>query len=267
MLIESIAGKAASCEGRRTANGTTFRGYSGQYDDKDNNNEDDPFLQKSGYTPRADGTSSVGGLQVADYFGNVLVKHGFQKLGTERMYSGIHGTEMETEIFTGVIYYQRLRHLVLDKAQARSRGPNDRVTNQPVKGRKRGGGIRFGEMERDSLIAHGAAYLLHDRLFRCSDYDTAYVCPSCGSILTPQANARSSGFAHGEGNAMPGEPWECPPCSRRQKKTVRCHPIPIPWVFRFLVCELAAMNVRLDLRVSEKGRQTSLSCINPLVGD
>lgn len=271
MLIESIAGKAASCEGRRTADGTTFRGYCGQYDDQDDNNEDDPFLQQPEHAARAagrgSGTQTVGGLLVADYFGNVLTKHGFQKLGTERMYSGIHGTELETEIFTGVIYYQRLRHLVMDKAQARSRGPNDRITQQPIKGRKRGGGIRFGEMERDSLIAHGTAYLLHDRLFRCSDFDTAYVCPTCGSILTPQANARAqSGWRDEEGN-MPGEPWECPPCTRKSGSPVRCHPIPIPWVFRYLTCELAAMNVRINLRVSERGRQTSLSCPNPALGE
>jgi len=270
MLIESIAGKAAASEGRRTADGTTFRGYAGQYDDKENNNEDDPFLQRSNAAERPTGKTAVGGLEVADYFGNVLVKHGFQKLGTERMYSGIHGTELETEIFVGVIYYQRLRHLVMDKAQARSRGANDRVTNQPVKGRKRGGGIRFGEMERDSLIAHGAAYLLHDRLFRCSDFDTAYVCPVCGSILTPRANTVMEESQEGtkkKDQVIPGEPWECPPCSKRAKRPIMCHPIPIPWVFRYLVCELAAMNIRINLRVTERGRQTSLSCARPEAGD
>merc|ERR1719379_2281707 len=129
------------------------------------------------------------GPVAAEYFGKCLAKHGFQRLGTERMYSGIHGTEMETEIFIGLVYYQRLRHLVSEKAQVRARGPVDKKTMQPVKGRKKHGGIRFGEMERDSLLAHGTAFLLHDRLMRCSDYDIGYVCPGCGSILTPQAHA------------------------------------------------------------------------------
>lgn len=261
MLIESVAGKAAASEGRSSANASTFRGYKGLYHEDDNNNEHDPFLQTETGPPTT-GHTRVGGLGVADYFGDTLKKHGFKKLGTERMYSGIHGTEFETDIFVGVIYYQRLRHLVMDKAQARARGPNDRLTMQPVKGRKRGGGIRFGEMERDSLIAHGAAYLLHDRLFRCSDFDTAYVCPHCGSILTPQANAQTDKGVQRDDTAVQGDPWECPPCSKRAKQIVRCHPIPVPWVFRYLVCELAAMNVRVNLRVSERGRQTSLSCLN-----
>ncbi|KAA3481425.1 DNA-directed RNA polymerase I subunit 2 [Gossypium australe] len=79
---------------------------------------------------------------------------------------------------------ERLRHMVSDKYQVRATGQVDQITRQPIKGRKRGGGIRFGEMERDSMLAHGAAYLLHDRLHTCSDYHIADVCSLCGSILT-----------------------------------------------------------------------------------
>jgi DNA-directed RNA polymerase I subunit RPA2 len=122
------------------------------------------------------------------------------------MYSGITGQEFAADIYIGVVYYQRLRHMVLDKFQVRTTGPVDPVTRQPVKaswfnimasfallteaiishlkGRKRAGGIRFGEMERDALIAHGTSFLLQDRLMNCSDYSTAWVCRTCGSLIS-----------------------------------------------------------------------------------
>ena len=94
---------------------------------------------------------------------------GYNYFGNERMYSGVDGREFDADIFFGVVYYQRLRHMVSDKFQVRTTGPIDILTHQPVKGRKRAGGIRFGEMERDSLLAHGSSFLLQDRLLNCSD--------------------------------------------------------------------------------------------------
>lgn len=104
-----------------------------------------------------------------DYFGQLLTDGGYNYYGTEKLYSGIDGRELTADIFFGVVHYQRLRHMVSDKWQVRSTGPIDVLTHQPIKGRKRGGGVRFGEMERDALIAHGASFLLQDRLFHCSD--------------------------------------------------------------------------------------------------
>ena len=74
--------------------------------------------------------------------------------------------------------------MIADKFQVRSTGPVDPVTLQPVKGRKKGGGVRFGEMERDALIAHGSAFCLQDRLFNCSDKDEALMCARCGSLVS-----------------------------------------------------------------------------------
>ena len=90
--------------------------------------------------------------------------------------------------------------------QVRSTGPVNALTHQPIKGRKFGGGIRFGEMERDALLAHGAAYLLHDRLHTASDYAVMDACQSCGSILTPFTQPRETSQlgAHLVGTA--GEP-------------------------------------------------------------
>jgi DNA-directed RNA polymerase I subunit RPA2 len=105
----------------------------------------------------------------SDYYGKLLEEAGYNYYGTERMYSGVDGRELKADIFIGIIYYIRLRHMVGDKYQVRSTGPVDNLTHQPVKGRKRCGGIRFGEMERDSLLAHGTSFLLQDRLFNNSD--------------------------------------------------------------------------------------------------
>lgn len=257
MLIETIAAKGAAAEGIGKVDGTTFREYRDEMTG-DDNNEADPFLLDD------EEREAGAGPRVAHYFGNSLVKHGFQRLGTERLYSGIHGTEIETEIFMGVIYYQRLRHMVADKAQARMRGTVDRLTQQPVKGRQRGGGIRFGEMERDSMIAHGTSWLLHDRLMRSSDFDVGYVCPRCESVLTPQANS----FLRYEKaiKQRPGRDWECPPCSKLEGKPVRCYPMPVPWIFRYLTCEMAAMNVRIKVRSKSKAADVSLSTVANVPG-
>ncbi len=91
---------------------------------------------------------------------------------------------MKCQILQGLVYYQRLRHMVADKSQARATGPVDALTQQPVKGRKRHGGIRLGEMERDALLAHGLAFTLKDRLLDCSDAAEGYVCTKCGSLIS-----------------------------------------------------------------------------------
>lgn len=170
----------------KTVDCTTFREYKGNF--MTPNNEDDPFCQDASRSELYD-KSEVNyrreGRTAADYFGTALEKNGFECLGTDEMYCGMFGEPMEVRIFLGCVYYQRLRHMVNDKAQVRATGPIDQLTRQPVKGRKRHGGIRFGEMERDSLLAHGTSFLLHDRLMRSSDYAIVQVCQSCGSMLSP----------------------------------------------------------------------------------
>lgn len=122
----------------------------------------------------------------ADFFGNQLRKAGYNFHGNEPMYSGITGREFAADIYLGVVYYQRLRHMVNDKYQVRTTGPVTALTGQPVKGRAKGGGIRVGEMERDALLAHGAAFLLQDRLMNCSDATRAWICRTCGCFLSTQ---------------------------------------------------------------------------------
>ncbi|XP_003739764.1 DNA-directed RNA polymerase I subunit RPA2 [Galendromus occidentalis] len=208
MMVESMAGKSAALHGY-VHDASPFK-FS----------EDDPS---------------------SEYFGELLQKAGFNHHGTERIYSGVDGREMDADIFFGVVYYQRLRHMVADKYQVRTTGPIDSLTRQPVKGRKRGGGIRFGEMERDSLLAHGTAFLLQDRLFNCSDKTLCQVCAACGSVLSPV-------YMKPEQSVV--RIWTCSDCKSSKDIVV----IPIPYVFRYLVAELASVNMKIKLDVKSLER-------------
>lgn len=130
----------------------------------------------------------------------------------------------------------------------RSTGAVNPVTRQPVKGRKFGSGIRFGEMERDSLLAHGAAYLLHDRLHTCSDYPTADICVRFGSLLpTPPViqQKSSAAFAMELGSSKESKVI-CRVCNSSRDIEL----VAMPYVFRYTASELAAMNIKLILTIS-----------------
>ncbi|EPS62433.1 hypothetical protein M569_12357, partial [Genlisea aurea] len=192
---------------------------------------------------------------VVDEVGSRLIRSGFNYHGVEVLHSGVFGTELRCEIFIGPVYYQRLRHMVSDKYQVRSTGTTDPATRQPIKGRKRGGGIRFGEMERDSLLAHGAAYLLHDRLHMSSDHHVADICTICGSILTTSIMESPKNQVK---EAAPGA--DLSSRNRRKVTCVACktskgmETVSMPYVFRYLAAELAAMNVKMTLQMSNEAR-------------
>jgi DNA-directed RNA polymerase II subunit RPB2 len=107
---------------------------------------------------------------------------GYQLRGNEVMYNGFTGKKMEVMIFLGPTFYQRLKHMVDDKMHSRGRGPIQILTRQPTEGRSRDGGLRFGEMERDCMISHGAARFLKERLFEVSDSYSMHICETCGLI-------------------------------------------------------------------------------------
>jgi DNA-directed RNA polymerase I subunit RPA2 len=192
-----------------------------------------------------------------DYFGEQLRAAGYNYYGSEPLYSGVSGCLMHADLYIGVVYYQRLRHMVSDKYQVRSTGPVNPLTRQPIKGRKKGGGIRLGEMERDSLLSHGAAFLLHDRLLNCSDKHTAYVCSRCGDLLmatTERVNTLSAGQTAMEAMNKAKIRLFCrsPKCketTRDEGNDEAVQPIILPYVYRYLVNELASMNVKLSMEI------------------
>lgn len=132
--------------------------------------------------------------------------------------------------------------------QVRSMGTVNPVTRQPVKGRKAGGGIRFGEMERDSLLAHGAAFLLHDRLHSCSDYHIANVCALCGSLLSILPVQLTRGALSSMMNLSFQQTGKkiCGVCNTSKG----IESVAMPFVFRYLAAELAAMNIKLAISLS-----------------
>ncbi|KAF2273952.1 beta and beta-prime subunits of DNA dependent RNA-polymerase [Westerdykella ornata] len=229
MFVESLAGKAGALHGI-AQDSTPFR-----FDEKNT---------------------------AVDYFGHQLMKAGYNYYGNEPMYSGITGQELAADIYIGVVYYQRLRHMVNDKYQVRTTGPVNQLTGQPIKGRKKGGGIRVGEMERDALLAHGTAFLLQDRLMNCSDYTKVAICRACGSFLTTaptvgEFDKKRKGTSKvrcrrcaklAEGMESRNEVW-------MDAQGIRyvggddVAVVAVPGVLKYLDVELASMGVRLKFKV------------------
>jgi len=123
--------------------------------------------------------AAFGGTPVEEIYAT-LIKHGFAPSGKDYLTSGITGEAIESYIFTGPIYYQKLKHMVVDKMHARARGPRMVLTRQPTEGRAKEGGLRLGEMERDCLVAYGASNLLLERLMLSSDVCSPTVYRKCG---------------------------------------------------------------------------------------
>jgi DNA-directed RNA polymerase II subunit RPB2 len=127
-----------------------------------------------------DGTS-FGEMNMTEIY-KELQKNKYESKGNELLYDGKTGEQIETSIFIGPVYYQRLKHMVNDKQHSRCIGPMVNLTRQPAEGRSRDGGLRFGEMERDCMISHGASKFTKERIYDVSDKYAVNVCKKCGMI-------------------------------------------------------------------------------------
>lgn len=163
------------------------------------------------------------GNDIVKTMGDTLARYGYERMGTEIMYNGFTGKPFQTRVFIAPAYYQRLKHLVSSKMHSRSYGNVQLLSRQPCAGRSRDGGLKFGEMERDSVIVHGAASFLKERLFDLSDPYYVHVCEGCGAIV----NRRTVCMMCGGGSI---------------------EKVAIPYACKLLFQELQAMSVGIRIR-------------------
>jgi DNA-directed RNA polymerase II subunit RPB2 len=123
--------------------------------------------------------SAVSAEQIGDVLQN---QYGLEPYSNEILYNGMTGRMQEIKVFMGPCFYQRLRHCSQDKIHSRASGPLVMLTRQPAEGRAREGGLRFGEMERDCVAAHGVAEFTKERFMECSDMFPCTVCRRCGML-------------------------------------------------------------------------------------
>jgi DNA-directed RNA polymerase II subunit RPB2 len=112
----------------------------------------------------------------------ILAQLGFNPYGHEVMYNGMTGEMMESDIFMGPAYYLRMKQMTEDKINYRTTGPRNNMTHQPVEGRANGGGLRIGEMERDSLLSHGISAFMQESMMKRSDGETFLFQPDTGRL-------------------------------------------------------------------------------------
>ena len=179
-----------------------------------------------------DGTS-FGNLDVKT-ISEELQKLGYESYGNEIMYNGYTGEQIETSIFFGPVFYQRLKHMVNDKQHSRSIGPMVNLTRQPAEGRSRDGGFRIGEMERDVMIAHGMSRFCRERLYDVSDKYSVHVCNKCGMIACFNNGDKNKKYTNND-----FQTHYCNTCDNRKDFSK----VEVPYSYKLLSQELQTINV------------------------
>lgn len=179
-----------------------------------------------------DGTS-FGNLEVKTIC-DELLKLGYESYGNEIMYNGLTGDQIETAIFIGPVFYQRLKHMVSDKQHSRSIGPMVNLTRQPAEGRSRDGGFRIGEMERDVMIAHGMTRFCKERMYDVSDKYNVHVCKKCGLVACYNDGQKNKMYSKADFTK-----YYCKTCDNR----THFSKVDIPYAYKLLSQELQTINV------------------------
>jgi len=206
MLLEGLLAKVA-CSAGEIGNGKPFRGLS------------------------------------MEELGDELTKYGLQRHGNELLYDGFTGEAKEVAIFFADTFYQRLKHVTAHKMHARARGPKQILTRQPTEGRAKFGGLRIGEMERDTFITYGSANVIMDRLFLNSDAYETVLCGKCGLFAEP-ARPKNKEI---KGMTIRAEKPYCRNCDTHEG----IHVVRIPYACKLVIQEMYAMSIAVRLRVSK----------------
>ncbi len=200
------------------------------------------------YGSFGDCTAFVNNGPKHEVFGKLLVNCGFHSSGEEIFYNGMTGEQIQTSVFVGPTYYMRLKHMVKDKINYRAKGPITTITRQAVQGRANDGGLRIGEMERDGIIAHGAANFLSESMLLRGDLYYLAICNKTGmtAIYNEHKNLFLSPMADG-----PIHFTNVTKYSANIDHVTRFGRefsiIKVPYSFKLLLQELGTMNVQLRI--------------------
>lgn len=178
-----------------------------------------------------DGTS-FGNLDIKTISAE-LQKVGYESYGNEVLYNGLTGEQLETNIFIGPVFYQRLKHMVNDKQHSRAIGPMVNLTRQPAEGRSRDGGFRIGEMERDVMLSHGISRFCRERLYDASDKYSIHVCRKCGMTAS---------YNDGSNKSFVKDDYSVHLC-KTCDNTTDFAKVEVPYAYKLMSQELQTINV------------------------